>query len=532
MKKLTLLISTIALSFFAFADEEINSWKNLGPGGGGWYRCVAFSPHEQKLLIGGDVNGIALSTDLANFRLRNNDVTNTYIQSIKYHPTNPQIIFLGTQGGGAKSSDGGETWTTKRSGFANVEIFEKPAGVRALAIDSNNPDIIYAGIGFELGKNAKCQNYGCIYKSVDCGETWTKIISIDSVNTAKHSIRNIIIDPNDSNKLYVLTEGNLFILNFQNNQWTITEKTIPDQRNYTCLAIKRDNTNVMLLSFVNKGFLVEVVQNGEIKEVEKYKTGILKSIDGGTTWTLLDILIANQPYDSSGKGITGIVQPPSDNDTFFAHFHKDNFNGIRKTTDSGDTWSSAINDIAATGDKAVWCGWVKGATAFSISPYNSAYMCYVNDMHIYLSENGGDSWERISSRKLQKNYPDEPDFYESSGADILCATCMMIDPDNPQNMFLGYMDVAFWSTYDGGKSFRKHDNFYYYGLKNILNKKNYYGDVERIIHDPDEPNILYTARELTQGQTVVFKSFDSGETWSTPTGMTNYQVKLNENDEK
>ena len=79
-------------------------------------------------------------------------------------------------------------------------------------------------------------------------------------------------------------------------------------------------------------------------------------------------------------------------------------------------------------DTTIWSGWSEHTTAFAISPRNPAFMCYVTDMEIYLTRDGGKTWALISSKRV----PDKPDFYTSSGADILCATSVGVNPDHPE----------------------------------------------------------------------------------------------------
>lgn len=44
-------------------EAEGRRWTNLGPGGGGWFRTVAISPHDGVCLAGGDVGGVYRSSD-------------------------------------------------------------------------------------------------------------------------------------------------------------------------------------------------------------------------------------------------------------------------------------------------------------------------------------------------------------------------------------------------------------------------------------------------------------------------------------
>jgi hypothetical protein len=58
-----------------------------------------------------------------------------------FHPTNPNIIYVGPANGGVwKSTDAGSIWTA-------TSDYESSLSMGAIAIDPSNPEIIYAGTG-------------------------------------------------------------------------------------------------------------------------------------------------------------------------------------------------------------------------------------------------------------------------------------------------------------------------------------------------------------------------------------------------
>ncbi|KPK95807.1 hypothetical protein AMJ80_03445, partial [bacterium SM23_31] len=81
------------------------------------------------------------------------------ILAIEINPLNPDVIFAGTSEGTYKSIDTGETWTKVHSTFMAVDIAINP-------VDTN---IVYVSCG-NLGSPGSG-----IYKSVNSGETWTKL---------------------------------------------------------------------------------------------------------------------------------------------------------------------------------------------------------------------------------------------------------------------------------------------------------------------------------------------------------------------
>lgn len=126
--------------------------------------------------------GIFKSTD-GGLNWKHMGLENTrYISRIIVDPTNHNRIFAGAMGklfsennerGIYRSEDGGETWT-------NVKFISGKTGCIDLAINPDNPDIIYAAM-WERIREPGSRNYGgteCgIYKSTDGGNSWTELIN-------------------------------------------------------------------------------------------------------------------------------------------------------------------------------------------------------------------------------------------------------------------------------------------------------------------------------------------------------------------
>src|SRR5215467_6054281 len=84
-------------------------------------------------------------------------------------PSNPNVIYMGTAGGGIwRTEDGGVTWTP---------IFDRQLALGigepgALTIDPNNPSVIYAGTS---ARNANVQQQAGLFKSTDGGSSWIQL---------------------------------------------------------------------------------------------------------------------------------------------------------------------------------------------------------------------------------------------------------------------------------------------------------------------------------------------------------------------
>src|SRR5688572_31568641 len=98
---------------------------------------------------------------------------NGLVSSITISPSNPNIIYMGTQGGGVwLSKDGGTTWTPifdRQIPLILESLIVGEPG--AIAIDPNNTDIVYVGTSGRsnaFGATTPQQQAG-LFKSTDGG---------------------------------------------------------------------------------------------------------------------------------------------------------------------------------------------------------------------------------------------------------------------------------------------------------------------------------------------------------------------------
>ena len=90
------------------------------------------------------------------------------IRSIVIHPTNANMMWVGSVGGGIwKTVNGGTTW------FA-VDDFMANLAVSAMVIDPINPNTMYAATGEGFGNGDALRGDG-IFKSIDGGVIWNRL---------------------------------------------------------------------------------------------------------------------------------------------------------------------------------------------------------------------------------------------------------------------------------------------------------------------------------------------------------------------
>ena len=141
------------------------------------------------------------------------------IHVIAVHPTNPDIVYIGTwQDGVFITTDGGKNWQKINNGLVSLDV-------RSLAIDPKNPDIVYAGLGEGVGI-FKTESGGKLWKPINTGLSLVCPLDLLSVGKAQigrvltsitqkpsvgrdyysipwTSIWALVVDPTDSNTIYV-----------------------------------------------------------------------------------------------------------------------------------------------------------------------------------------------------------------------------------------------------------------------------------------------------------------------------------------
>jgi len=128
--------------------------------------------------------------------------------TIAVHPTKPNTVFLATSGGGVwRADDFGNfpTWFSLTDGLGSLAI-----GALSLSstVNANGEPIVWLGLGDFVD-----QPIGAVVMSPDGGFTWNAAIPLatathplDGKPSSATNVRDIKVDPNDSNNVFVATD--------------------------------------------------------------------------------------------------------------------------------------------------------------------------------------------------------------------------------------------------------------------------------------------------------------------------------------
>lgn len=458
---------------------EHQRWTSFGPGGGGWYRTVAISPHDGTCFIGGDVGGVYRSRDRCDtWEMCNQGLTNLYVQVFAFDPSDPEVIYVGTCGGVFRSTDGGDTWSPLRVGFPPLMTFGLSAPISALAVHPERPDLVLAGVGLEreYGTVGERTVGGRIFRSTDGGASWTAVDLPGGEEARRLAVISLQFDPRDPEVVYATTQRGLFVSEDAGASWQTLGSGLEGYAT-TFLALRRDDPQALLLGYSNSA---------------RKRGGVLSSSDGGRTWTPAE---EGLPASSDAWRL---VPDPGDSATCYLGFHRGS--GLFVTRDWGQSW----HPLNLSGNlRSAWFFPGANVTGLDVDPRDPTRIIYVNDMDIYQSTNGGVSWEQVATNLVRPATEDEPARWRGRGCEILCMggpQALAVDPSDPKIIYFGYWDAHAWKSEDGGQTC--------YRLTNGIDSG--YGRMGCVVLDPDDPRIVYLSKGRNQDQQRIYKSVNGG----------------------
>ena len=148
-------------------------------------------------------------------------------------------LYAGTEGGVFKSEDQGQSWIPCNNGLSNRLV-------RALAIDPDNPNVLYAGTW-----------NGKVHTSSDGGKSWQE----RSNGLPPYEVRALAVHTHDPRKLYVGLPTGVFTTTSSGEQWHPAAEFTGTLQ---CMVVDIEYPDTLYVGTT--------------------ANGIYKSINGGATW--------------------------------------------------------------------------------------------------------------------------------------------------------------------------------------------------------------------------------------------------------
>lgn len=360
------------------------------------------------------------------------------ISDIAVHPTEYSTYYISAASGGVwKTTNAGTSWTPV---FENQKSFS----IGCVAIDPANPHIVWVGSGENNSQRSVSYGDG-VYRSDDDGKTWKNM----GLKKSEH-IGKIIVDPKNSNTVYVAAQGplwgpggdrGLYKTTDAGKTWnailTISENTgvndvVMDPRdpNYLVASCYQRRRHVWTLidggpesnlyRSTNGGVSWDTLRNGipgvdkgrmglamspvnpdiiyAIIELPEGKGGVFRSVDRGASWEKRSDYVSDSP-----QYYQELVCDPKDADCVFA------MNTIMSVSeDGGKTWKPVGNRYRHVDDHALW-----------IEPTNTKHLLVGGDGGVYESFDRGATWDFKENLPLTQFYrvsvDDAEPFYNVYG---------------------------------------------------------------------------------------------------------------------
>jgi len=342
-------------------------------------------------------------------------------------PNQPNVFFVGVNNGGVwKTDDFGRTW--------NPIFDDAPTGsVGDIAIAPSDPRVIYVGTGEGLHRPDLSVGDG-MFKTTDGGETWD-FIGLEDVQ----QVSRVIVHPENADIVYVAGMGHPYGANEMRGIF----KSVDGGKTWSKVLYINKMTTAMQVEFDPQNPMVLYASMWEHQEGpwENAKfagpnSGLYKSSDGGETWKKLQ---GGLPGTGDQVGRIGIGISPSDPSRIYATVAAAEKGGLYRSVDAGESWKLINKDYRVWGrpgdfaelkvhpenpdvvfsgniasyksiDGGLTWSSIKGAPGGDdyhriwINPLNPDIMLFAADQGATITVNGGETWSSWYNQPTSQLY--------------------------------------------------------------------------------------------------------------------------------
>ena len=401
----TFLVFTSTFSQSGWDFTNVLEYRNLGPHkAGSWISCIAVP-----------------ETDNPEYRF-------TY--------------YVGARNGGV--------WKTTNNGTTYLQIFDSTdiSSIGAIAISKSHPEQIWVGTGESYSARSSHSGKG-IYHSPDGGKTWECKGLKDS-----HHISAVIIHPENPDIVFVSSMGHLFTPNEERGIF----KTVDSGKTWEKVLYIDENTGIIeMLQHPENPEILYASAYEKYRfpwhfEAGGENSGIYKSSDGGNSWTKLTNGLPEGKLGRTGIALCyeqpeilytvienlnpkpGIIVDENVAMTHMRDPYYDQLIGgeVYRSNDGGLNWKKQNIDSCNVSAKAAY-----SFNKIMIQPNNPDRITISSDAML-TSVDGGKTW-------LDCQWPPENYFLNMFG-DI---RTMWVNPKDGDHMMIG-SDGGLYISYDGG----------------------------------------------------------------------------------
>ncbi|MDB9823932.1 glycosyl hydrolase [Flavobacteriaceae bacterium] len=253
-------------------------------------------------------------------------------------PGQPNLFYFGATGGGVwKTEDGGKTYVNISDGFFGGSI-------GSIAVAKSDPNVIYVGGGEVTVRGNVSSGYG-VWKSEDAGKTW----QFAGLPKSRH-IPRIVIDPQNPEIVYAAVLGNIYkptqdrgVYKSINGGKTWSKILFADpQAGAVELVMDPNNSrNLYAATWRLQRTPYSLSSGGE-------GSALWKSTDRGATWTEIS---THKGFAEGTLGIIGVTVSPLDSERVWAIVENKEKGGVYRSDNGGESWKQ-VNDSRALRQRA------------------------------------------------------------------------------------------------------------------------------------------------------------------------------------
>ncbi|MDH3403505.1 MAG: glycosyl hydrolase [Acidobacteriota bacterium] len=234
----------------------------------------------------------------------------------------------------------GNVWKTTNAGTTWTPIFDDQGSysIGCITLDPGDPDVVWVGTGENVGGRHVGFGDG-VYKSTDGGGSWTNM----GLAASEH-IGTIVVDPRDSDTVFVAAQGPLWAAGGERGLYKTTDGGATWERvlgggEYTgvneVIQHPGDPDTLIAATHQRHRTVAALIDGGP-------ESGIHKSTDGGATWRELE---RGLPEEDMGK--IGLAYSPQNPDVVYATIElAHGAGGFYRSTDGGESWEKRSDFVS------------------------------------------------------------------------------------------------------------------------------------------------------------------------------------------